>query len=125
MDKMKIVIAKSLLEPVSISWPEPYGKIAGWIRDEVEAMFQLMEKAGLLPSAGGQCYSVDEVRAHFKGLVERRGAVDVKVGCANLSRNATWVGYIFLVHFREPGKKKQHVVAHKTLFLNWKGHELS
>ena len=116
--KMKIAIAKSLLEPVSIPWPEPYGhgKILEWIIDEIEESFQMLEEVRMLPSAGGAPYSIEEIRTHFKELAEMRGAVDVGVGCANLLRNTKWIGYIFVVHFREPGKKKQHAISYKTLF---------
>ncbi len=115
---MKIAIAKSLLEPASLSWPEPYGhgKIPGWIIEELQMTFDGFGIAQMLPSAGGDCLSIEELCDHLKTTAERRGAVDVSAKCANIHRDTKWVGYMFVVHFREPRKKRQHGVSFTTYF---------
>lgn len=115
---MKIAIARSLLEPASLSWPEPYGhgKIPGWIIAELKMSFRGFEMAKMLPSAGGDCMSIQDVYDTLRSLAEMRGAERVLTSCMNIHRDTKWVGYMFMVRFSEPGKSKRHDVSLRTYF---------
>lgn len=120
---MKILLPKTLAEPLTIGWPTLYGDglISEWIIADLEKAFQMLEDAKLLSPFDGrkQYLSRGAIATHLKDLAEMRGAVDVVVGCIDIQRDEKWAGYMFLVHFRVPGEKKEedkHVAHLRTYF---------
>ncbi len=117
---MNIRLPKTLAEPLTIGWPEPYGhgKIPGWIIEELDEAFYGFELAKMLPSAGGDCMSVQDVCDRLRLLAEMRGAENVSATCMSIYRGLKpkWAGYLFMVRFSEPGKSKRHDVSLKTYF---------
>jgi hypothetical protein len=114
---MKIVLPKTLAEPLTIGWPEPYdhGQISRWIIEELIEEFQSLDDGQLLPSSEGGM-SIAKTCDHLRWLATMRGAEDISTTCMNINRNAKWVGYTFIVRFSEPGKSKRHDVCLKTYF---------
>ena len=115
---MKIVLPKSLTEPLTIGWPEPYDheKILGGIIAVLAEEFQELDDARLLPSSETGM-TIAQTCDHMRWLAERRGMEDISTTCMNIHRGGkTWVGYLFTVRFSEPGKTKRHNVDLKTYF---------
>ncbi len=117
---MKIVLPRTLAEPLTIGWPEPYdhGVFPGLVIDELTESFRTLEAAKMLPSAdrNRMSISIQEVCDHLKEIAEVWGMEGIFTTCANIHLDATMVGYIFTVVFSEPGKNKRHYVQFKTYF---------
>jgi len=114
---MKIVLPKTLAEPGTIGWPEPYGhgKIPGGIIDDLVTAFRSLDDAQLLPSSE-EGMSIQKTCDHIRWLAEVRGAEDISTTCINIHRGARHKGYLFMIRFGEPGKDKRHVVELRTYF---------
>jgi len=113
---MKIKLPKTLAEPGTIPWPEPYdheqsGRISAVLTEE----FRELDDARLLPSAETGM-TVEQTCDHMRWLAERRGMKDISTTCSNIHRGAKHVGYLFIVRFSEPGKSQRHDVHLKTYF---------
>ena len=114
---MKIILPRTLLEPGTIGWPEPYSHrgIPERIIEEITKEFRSLDDGQLLPS-DEEGMSIAKTCDHIRWLATMLGAEDISTTCMNISRNAKWVGYLFVVRFSEPGKSKRYEACLKTYF---------
>ena len=119
---MKILLPKTLAEPLIIPWPMffPDSELVAYIKKELEDFFHYLNMKGITPRPLGDNYpenttfSRDDVRQLLKGNALRNGADTVFCGVWNLRQmddDTKIAGYGYLVQYTVPGSKKIYRVT--------------
>ena len=114
---MKIVLPKTLAEPLTIPWFVTYsekGKTRGLYRD-IHNIFCHLEDLGLLPKPDNKVsmsYTLRQIRVYLV----RQGAIDVQVNSAKLGLTRYPVGYEYHVLFRSTKYGPMHIKIFDSYF---------
>lgn len=124
MVELKIVLPKTLAEPLTIPWAKSVDmKLAVRIKDDLDDMFQYMEKNGITPGRirKAPSFSPNEVAKTLRTIAKNGGATTaytevLKSGFGFTTKNPIHIGYRYSVIFTIPGGARAFRISFDSYF---------